>query len=272
MLFNMLREIVRGGRNRVAGRSAIAPCPVCAGDAGILGEVDSNKSCEDRNGRPFPISHRNARYFLCDRCGFCFAPEFREWSDREFRERIYNAEYILADPEYAGARPARMAEFVDEAFGAVRDRLTHLDYGGGSGLTSRLLRARGWRSSSHDHFGEGLGNVARLSTYDLVTAWEVFEHAVDPRRLMTELSNVTHARSLILFSTLLSDGHIGRGMELDWWYLAPRNGHVSLYSRDSLALLLHGHGFNVHHLNDGTHIAYREPPEWAADLSIFRPD
>jgi hypothetical protein len=40
----------------------------------------------------------------------------------------------------------------------------------------------------------------------------------------------------VLFSTLLSDGEIVRGRPLRWWYAAPRNGHISLFSAQSLRL------------------------------------
>jgi hypothetical protein len=270
MLTRILRDIAKAGLQRARGESTVARCPVCTGEARILGEVDFNKSCEDRNGMLLPKSHQAVRYFLCDGCGFCFAPEFRRWSDRRFKERIYNDDYVLVDPEYAGVRPERTAEFVDSVFGRARDRASHLDFGGGSGLTSRLLRDRGWQSSSHDHFVDGRRKLSQAATYDLVTAWEVFEHVADPRRLMADLSRVAHPQSVIMFSTLLSDGHIGRGQALDWWYLAPRNGHVSLYSRTSLATLLRAYGFKVFHLNEGTHVAFRELPGWCNDLPIFQ--
>ena len=270
MLFTVLSDIARAGLRLATGKSAISRCPVCAAEARILGEVDFNKSCEDRNGVLLPKANTTVRYFLCNRCGFCFAPEFKGWSDRKFIERIYNDEYVLVDPEYVALRPQRAASYLENRFGPVRDRIAHLDYGGGNGLLSRLLCAAGWRSASHDDFVEGPGRFAQLSTYDLVTAFEVFEHVADPQRLMSALSRVTHPRSLILFSTLLSDGTIAPGRGLDWWYLAPRNGHISLYSSNSLSVLLSAHGYRLLHFDEGFHVAFREFPEWAAGLSLFR--
>jgi len=270
MLFSVLRDIARAGLRRVRSGPEIAPCPVCADAARFLGAVDANKSCEDRQRMLLPAAGRNVRYFLCAGCGFCFAPEFRAWSDRQFKERIYNDDYVLVDPEYVTLRPGKIAGMVDEIFASVRSRVTHLDFGGGNGLTSRLLCDKGWRSSSYDHFVDGPDRLAQLSTYDLVTAFEVFEHVVDPRQLMASLSGLTHPQSLILFSTLLSDGHIARGKGLEWWYLAPRNGHVSLYSRGSLGRLSAAHGFRLLHLNEGTHVAFSELPDWSRELSIFR--
>jgi len=217
-----------------------------------------------------PKTNTTVRYFRCDGCGFCFAPEFRNWSDRKFKDRIYNDDYVLVDPEFVALRPENNAKFVDDVFGPVRDRITHLDYGGGNGLMSRLLRADGWQSSSYDHFVDGPGHVAQLATFDLVTAFEVFEHVVDPLQLLASLSKLTHAQSLILFSTLLSDGHIARGKGLDWWYLAPRNGHVSLFSKTSLTLLLGAHGYQVLHLNQGIHVAFRGLPGWSKEVSFLR--
>ena len=269
MVFSVLGEIARTALRRATGGSDTSPCPVCTGDARILGEVNFNKSCEGRDDIPLPKSNAMIRYYVCSGCGFCFAPEFRKWSDRKFKARIYNDDYVLVDPEYVATRPEGTAKFIGDVFGPVRERITHLDYGGGNGLMSQRLRAGGWQSSSYDHFANGPGQLAQLSTYDLVTAFEVFEHVVDPLQLMASLSKLTHAQSLIVFSTLLSEGHIACDKGLDWWYLAPRNGHISLFSEKSLTHLLGAYGYRVHHVNDGLHLAFRELPAWSHEVSIF---
>jgi methyltransferase family protein len=53
---------------------------------------------------------------------------------------------------------------------------------------------------------------------------------------------------------------------MSWWYVAPRNGHISLYSRRSLALMWNALGFTFVSFNDDMHAAWRTVPHFAAHL------
>jgi hypothetical protein len=53
---------------------------------------------------------------------------------------------------------------------------------------------------------------------------------------------------------------------LSWWYVGPRNGHVSLYSRRALGLLFEKAGLRLVSFSELVHIAYRELPAFAAHL------
>jgi 2-polyprenyl-6-hydroxyphenyl methylase/3-demethylubiquinone-9 3-methyltransferase len=62
---------------------------------------------------------------------------------------------------------------------------------------------------------------------------------------------------IILLSTLLQPADIDR-QGLSWWYAAPRNGHVSLYSATSLEKLAERFGFQIHSLDQSYHVLYRQ--------------
>ena len=103
--------------------------------------------------------------------------------------------------------------------------------------------------------------------FDLITAFEVFEHVPSVRRLMADLAGLAHSESVILFTTQVSDGRIRRGERLSWWYAAPRNGHISLFSRESLRLLGQQHGFGFGSFDDNWHLFCTPAvPEWARRL------
>lgn len=236
-------------------------CPVCGSPSPPLDSVDFNKNCEEARGLKLPPSGEAIEYRLCDVCGFCFAPEFASWSFRDFEQRIYNDDYEAVDPDYKTRRPEANAGMLDQLFGSTKP--THLDYGGGSGVLSGTLRARGWNSRTYDPFVNRDEQVGGLGTFDLVTAFEVFEHVPDVDVLFADLQALVRPEGLILFSTLLSDGEIVRGRRLTWWYAAPRNGHISLFSAQSLRLCLQQRGFKLASASANLHLAYRNVPPWA---------
>lgn len=243
----------------------LLPCPVCGGNAPPLDAVDFNKSCEEGRGKFLPRSGIPVRYHLCQDCGFCFAPEFRRWSHRDFAERIYNAGYGKVDPDYAEIRPKTNAALIEKLFGKSRDSIRHLDYGGGAGVLSRTLNLSGWQSASYDPFTVPADPVAS-GPFDLITAFEVFEHVADAPRLVQELAGLMANDGLLFFSTLVSDGEIAPNRKLSWWYAAPRNGHISLFSSRSLELALGARGLLLGSLSPIYHVGFREMPGWASHL------
>lgn len=241
-------------------------CPACGGRCAHLDSVDFNKSCEELRGKRLQPSGIPVRYSRCTACGFCFAPEIARWELDRFSQLIYNEDYVQVDPAYLDTRPRANAADLRRMFASQRGSIRHLDYGGGNGLLSSLLREDGWDSSSYDPFVDKESTVGALGTFDLVTAFEVFEHVPDPGQLMGNLAALAKPDGIILFSTLLSDGHIGPAGPLDWWYAAPRNGHISLYSRDSLGLLAGRHGFQFGSFSEVFHCLWRSVPPWAAHI------
>ncbi len=246
-----------------AGTSA---CQVCGAMANHLDTVDFNKCCLEPGGRRLPRSGKSVDYFLCPVCGFCFAPELQAWTAEQFAKSIYNDGYAFVDPDYVSARPLANADMVDKLFGASKASLRHLDYGGGLGLMSETLRGKGWDSRSYDPFVNPDQAVADLGQYDLVTAFEVFEHVPRVATLLDHLQALCKPDGLVLFSTLVSDQMIAQGRRLTWWYAAPRNGHISLFSSESLRRCLGSRGLMLGSWSKEMHAACLQVPAWAAHL------
>src|SRR5882672_8116957 len=158
-----------------------AVCPTCDSECTLLDSVDLNKNCGELHGKSLPAAGVAVSYWVCGVCGFCFAPELCAWTPEQFRERIYNDGYAEIDPDYRDFRPRTHAKMLAEAFHGRTTGVRHLDYGGGNGLLSRLLGEVGWDSVSYDPFAEPGRKLADLGQFDLVTAFEVFEHVPDVR-------------------------------------------------------------------------------------------
>ena len=103
------------------------------------------------------------------------------------------------------------------------------------------------------------------SRYDCIVSFEVVEHSPDPAATFTEMSNLLADRGIILFSTLLQPADIDQ-QGVNWWYLGPRNGHVSLYSGASLLKVVQPLGFQLRSASAALHVLFREVPDFARHL------
>jgi len=243
----------------------VPPCPVCGGSSEWLDALDFNKSCEEARGKILPPSGVLVCYALCSHCGFCFAPQIYAWPAETFEQWIYNDTYVEVDPDYLGARPRGNADMLGQLFPQA-PAARHLDYGGGNGMLADILRGRGWDSSSYDPFADRGQTHESRGQFDLITAFEVFEHVPDVNALMRDLEQLRTPTGVVLFSTLVSDEEIRPNKPIKWWYAAPRNGHISLYSRKSLGLLASRMSLNFGSFSNNLHALFRTVPAWAEHL------
>lgn len=241
-------------------------CPICNSTSHLLDVVDFNKNCEEQRGKFLPKSGIPVYYVSCPACEFIFAPEFSNWTDEDFSSKIYNASYIDIDPDYPEIRPQTNYGLLQRFFGGVCEQINHLDYGGGSGKLSEMLSSNGWNSSTYDPFPVRDQEVPSLDNFNLITAFEVFEHVPNPIFLMENIKQLIQNDGMIFFSTLINDNNIKSNQRLDWWYASPRNGHISLYSSKSLKLLGEKYGFNFASLGVGYHVYFKNFPSWAKSL------
>jgi 2-polyprenyl-6-hydroxyphenyl methylase/3-demethylubiquinone-9 3-methyltransferase len=243
-----------------APAAGVSGCKVCREASTLYGVVDFNKNCEEQHGKFLPLAGVPVYYYRCGKCGLVFTRAFDDWDVEDYRRNIYNEGYGEVDPDYLEARPAANARQVAE-FIRRGSNLRVLDYGGGNGRLSELLRRQGVRSKTWDPMEENMDNPASNS-FDLVTAFEVFEHTPAPHRTASEAVRFLKDEGVLLFSTLTVDALPPNA--ISFWYIAPRNGHVTVYTKESLRLLFAACGYSVHHFNDGAHLAYRRIPKWLA--------
>jgi hypothetical protein len=244
-------------------QTAVHACQVCDNPAALYDVVDFNKNCRESEEGRLALSGVPIYYRRCAAYGYAWASEFRQWSDSDFLNHIYNEDYVHVDPDYLESRPQGNAQMVNQLFGRERVRIRHLDYGGGNGGLSTLLAEQDWNTASFDPFpGDGT-TPESLGKFNLITSFEVFEHVPDPDALMSSLRTLMDEECLVLFSTLVSDGAIVPNGRLTWWYASPRKGHISLFSARSLALLAERHGLNFRSFSPTTHCFYNVMPAWA---------
>lgn len=229
--------------------SARAPCKCCGGRTEPFGTVDAARSCEDRRGGAvFPPSLVPVAYLRCTACDLVFTTDLDGWSEAEMAARIYNTEYVQADPDFATTRPTFFAGLLAGALRPLRETVDILDYGGGDGRLSRLLGVEGFRCDSFDPFFGG--TMLAPHAYDLVTAFEVVEHSRTPLETFRAMREALRPGGTLVFSTRLRPRRAG----IEWWYVAPRNGHVTLHSPGSLHACARVLGMRFVPLGEGLHL------------------
>jgi hypothetical protein len=236
----------------------VSHCKICSARAPLYGVVDFNKSCEDAKGAYLPLSGIPVHYHKCSSCGLVFTITFDHWDKNDFRQHIYNDEYIKVDPEYLEIRPAGnvalVADFIKKA-----PAMRCLDYGGGNGKFAALMRQRGVDAHCWDPVSEDL-EIPQTASFDFMTAFEVLEHTPEPLATIEQALGFLREGGVMLFSTGTLDHLPNRSM--DYWYIAPRNGHITLYLKKSLQTLFSRFGYRCHHFNNDLHLAFKTVPEW----------
>jgi hypothetical protein len=168
-------------------------------------------------------------YFRCANCGF-IQTEDPYWLDEAYSSAINVTDTgIIA----RNLRYSRISAAIISAFFNKNDRF--LDYAGGYGVFTRCMRDRGFDFYWSDPFCANL--VARgfesknAEKFPLFTAFEVFEHLVDP---IPEVKKMLENTSSILFTTELHSKEKPLKSH-EWWYYALEHGqHVSLHTTESL--------------------------------------
>jgi hypothetical protein len=107
-----------------------------------------------------------------------------------------------------------------------------LDYGGGHGILTRMMRDVGWNFRWWDKYGPNLYAVgfegAPDERHQIITAFEVLEHFVDVRDDLARIFEAGH--DFVLVGTVLHARPDPR-----WWYLVPETGqHVAFFGRPTM--------------------------------------
>lgn len=246
------------------------PCKICGAAAPLYGVVDFQRCCEIRGGARPQLSGIPVYYRRCENCGFLFTDAFDGWSEAEFKSHIYNAGYLEFDPEYTQTRPRNHAGVVEHLFGGHKADMRVLDYGGGNDVLCSALRDAGFPAAvTYDPFVPDYAQRPE-GTFNLVTCFEMLEHLPDPMAGIAAILASLAEPGVVLFSTLIQPQDFD-GLRLNWWYVGPRNGHVSMFSRNALVLAWQHFGYQAASFNDNLHVAYRTLPAFAEHLLKTKP-
>ncbi len=194
-----------------------------------------------------------ASYFRCASCGFMQTEE-PYWLAESYASAIND---IDLGPVNRAMTGSNLIEGV--VLSSFDKDAKFLDYGAGYGVLVRLMRDRGFDFYWQDlhcqnlfakHFAAQPG-----MTFELLTAFEVFEHLDDP---LAEIEKMLGYSPNLLFSTLLVPGEPNAAE--DWWYFGPDHGqHIAFYTLPALQAIARKFGLHLASDGTGTHLLSRKP-------------
>ena len=197
------------------------------------------------------MNSHEAEYRRCVSCGAVMAVD-PSWLAIAYREAIAVSDVGLVGRNLSLSRLTRRV--IRVLFPGAE---TFLDFGAGNGMFVRMMRDAGWPFRYYDAHGPNLFargfEAAPTSGYDVVTAFEVLEHLVNP---VQELMSIAGSRAILATTLLLPDP--APALE-QWWYYTLQSGqHVTLHTERSLDVLAERLGYRRTSCND-VHVLTTKP-------------
>lgn len=195
------------------------------------------------------LNKYDVSYYKCLETGF-IQTETPFWLDEAYSSAISSLDVGLVRRNISLSH--KVARLIYSEF---KTNARFIDYGGGYGLFVRLMRDIGFDFYLQDTYAPNLfakhfeiSDLEVNTKFELLTAFEVFEHLVDP---ISEIEKMLGFSKNILFST-----EIQPLTDIEqWWYFVPLAGqHVSLYTLESLEKLAKHFNLNFYTNNVGLHL------------------
>jgi hypothetical protein len=194
----------------------------------------------------------SVRYYQCSRCKF-IQTENPYWLNEAYNRTISSMDVGLV---YRNVSLAKAIDPILKSFFNYKGRF--LDFAGGYGLFVRLMRDQGFDFYRQDIYCENLfacyldlEDLPENSSFEALTAFEVFEHLVNP---FDEIRRMFQFSENIIFSTELQPDKPLISSQ-DWWYFVPESGqHISFYTMESLAIIAEKFNCDLYSNNINLHI------------------
>lgn len=191
------------------------------------------KICHNKTGTAFKhtvLRKYTACYLQCSNCGFLFA-ENPIWLNEAYSEAITESDTGLLSRNIELSR--KISVLIYKLF---NQNGKFLDYAGGYGVFTRLLRDAGFSFFHADPYTENIfakDFVWNTSiSVDGITCLECFEHFVEP---IQEIEKILDISKNVIFSTELIPTIIP---PTSWYYYGFEHGqHISFYTLKTLKLI-----------------------------------
>lgn len=214
---------------------------------------------ESRLVNTLPIRNTyNAEYYLCPKCGFLFVGN-PTWLTEAYKNspiNITDTGYVLRNL-YLSRKTLIIFYFL------FRKNHTYLDFAGGYGMLTRLMRDYGLNYYNDDAYTDNLFakgfEYQKAQQIKAITCFECFEHLNEP---LKDIDTMFSISPNIFFSTVLFSGD--KAPEDNWEYYGLNHGqHVAFYSKKTLEFLANKYQVNYYTNGSNLHMFSKiKMPNW----------
>jgi len=223
----------------------------------VQNNISNSRLCRCCYGAIHPIFKgsligHSVDYFECSTCGYV-QTDTPHWLEQAYVDAINVSDTGIMSRNQANARIVLLTLML---LGKLDGTL--VDCAGGYGILVRLLRDFGINALWSDSYCQNLlakGFERTTEKADLVTAFEAFEHFVNPAE---ELNRLLDIAPNVLFSTELIANPAPQ--QDDWWYYGKNHGqHIGFFKVKTLEKLAKEHGKFLATNNTSYHLMTDKP-------------
>ena len=179
-------------------------------------------------------------YFQCEKCGFV-QTESPYWLKESYSDAISVSDTGVISRNIIFSKLATIMMSL-----CVNTKRDFLDYGGGYGIFTRIMRDNGFNFYWYDKYAINLvargfeGSISEKK-YEAITSFENFEHFENP---IEEIEKIFSLTDFVLFSTELIT--VPAPSTNNWWYYCLEHGqHISIFSNKTLEYIAKKYGYNL---------------------------
>lgn len=199
-------------------------------------EINPNKCVICTNEAPFRLMRGATRYFQCSSCGTVF-------SDPIDQDGMVGGEH--EEGRNVEQNHLRIARIDEMSKGMKKEDVNILDFGCGHGMfVSDLIKAGYENTVGYDAFNDYFSTLPKINQFHIVTMTEVIEHTSFPFVELKWIHKALVPNGCIMIETSFVDIAEQEGIPLEeFFYIAPQNGHSTIFSHHGLDLLMVLNGF-----------------------------
>ncbi len=224
-------------------------CPICG--------YSSKKTVE-----LFVLKKYSMGLFQCESCRYLWEP------NPTWLQEAYSAAINVVDTGVLQRNLYFKEKLLPLFFHSFNTKGKFLDFAGGYGIFTRLMRDSGLDFYWEDRYAENL--LARgfegpeNASFEAITLFEFMEHALNPMVTIRHLFQLTDT---VIFSTVLYEGDVP---DKTWWYYGVEHGqHISFYTQKTLEVI--ANSCNKVLLSNGSlHIITERSRITKSFLSVFQ--